>query len=433
LRWRRRALAASLALLGMVGIGWAVRGRVGPIRAVPTTRVERGSLALSATARGELRPEESAMLVAPMAGSSLQIMALAKTGTYVEKGDVVVELDPAQLEFDLRQARSKLDETELEIRKARGEAAVRAGEDQVALIKARFALRRAELQVSRNELASAIDARKNLLALEEAERHLAQLESDVVSRQVTSQAAIDVLEARRAKALLDRDHASRLLGEIRVRCPIAGLVSVRENNDAAGGFFFTGMVLPEYRVGDQADPGSVIAEVLGGDRLTLQVQLDEADRASVSPGMTAEVRPEALPGVTLTARVADAAGMVSGRGFFRGASAPKFGATLELQETDARLRPGMTAEVTIRGDPKEGLLLPRQSVFEREGKWVAYVRQGRRYEARPVEITHRNATHVAVEGLEEGTEVALVNPEAGRKDAASSSASQGPTLGGGGR
>ncbi len=428
----RRGLGWLLIALPVIAIAWALRGRVVPARAVPTTRAERGSLEMTAIARGEFRPARSAMLVTPMAGSSLQIIALAETGTRVEAGDVAVELDPAQLEIDLETARSKLAEIEQELRKGKAEAEVRTGEDEVALIQARFARRRAELQVSRNELLSAIDARKNRLALEEAERHLAQLESDVVSRQASSQAALEVLQARRAKAILDRDRALRLIGEIRLRSPIAGLVSVRQNRDAAGGFFYTGMVLPDYRVGDEANPGTVIAEVVGGERMTLQVQLDEADRASVGPGQVAEVRPEALPGTTLTARVANAAAMSAPGRVFRSPGAPRFGVTLEMDSVDERLRPGMTAGVTIRGESAEGLLLPRQCVFEQEGKWVVYVRDGDRFQTRPVQITHSSATRVAVSGIEEGTEVALVNPEEGRQDTSRRPPSQGPPLAGGG-
>ena len=49
-------------------------------------------------------------------------------------------------------------------------------EDKVALLKAKFDVRRAELEVGRNELVSDIDAKKNLLTLEQAKRHLEQLQ-----------------------------------------------------------------------------------------------------------------------------------------------------------------------------------------------------------------------------------------------------------------
>ena len=44
-------------------------------------------------------------------------------------------------------------------------------------------VRRAELEVKRNELLSTIDQKKNLLNLEEARRRLKQLESDIKSKQ----------------------------------------------------------------------------------------------------------------------------------------------------------------------------------------------------------------------------------------------------------
>ena len=41
-----------------------------------------------------------------------------------------------------------------------------------------------------------------------------------------------------------------------------GLVSIEKNMDAAGGLFFTGMSVPDYHAGDQAQPGSAIAQVV---------------------------------------------------------------------------------------------------------------------------------------------------------------------------
>ena len=51
-------------------------------------------------------------------------------------------------------------------RKGQADASVQAAEDKTAMIKAKFAVRRAELDVSKNELLSEIDAKKNDLALE---------------------------------------------------------------------------------------------------------------------------------------------------------------------------------------------------------------------------------------------------------------------------
>jgi hypothetical protein len=90
----------------------------------------------------------------------------------------------------------------------------------------------------------------------------------------------------------------------------------------------------------------------------------------------------------------------------------------------------MSAEILIRGaEVKDRLLLPRQAVFEREGKLTVYVRAAAGFEAREARISHRNATHVAVEGLREDDEVALVDPEEQRGRPGGADAPAGPAVG----
>jgi len=46
-------------------------------------------------------------------------------------------------------------------------------------------------------------------------------------------------------------------------------VVIHANRDSTGGFFFGGMTLPDYHVGDQVNPGSSIAEVIDLAKLEL--------------------------------------------------------------------------------------------------------------------------------------------------------------------
>ena len=116
------------------------------------------------------------MLTAPpVGGGALQITRLSHTGLPVKKGDIVIEFDPSEQRYKLEQNRSELLQADQEITKAKADAAVLAAQDKVALLKARFDVRRAELDVQKNELVSAIDGKKNQLALEQAQRVLAEL------------------------------------------------------------------------------------------------------------------------------------------------------------------------------------------------------------------------------------------------------------------
>ena len=54
--------------------------------------------------------------------------------------------------------------------------------------------------------------------------------------------------------------------------------------------------------------------------------------------------------------------------------------------------------------------MPRQAVFQKNGKNHVFVKAGDRFEQREVKIVQRTESRVAVSGLAEGTEVALVDP-----------------------
>ena len=159
----------AVILCALVGVVAAVR-RASPATAaddVPTVRVKRGDLDMKVLLTGELRASHSEMMIAPpIGGGALQITHLLHTGAPVKKGDLVMEFDPSEQHYKLDQNRSELLQAEQEITKAKADAAVVSAQDKVALLKARFDVRRAELDVQKNELVSSIDARKNDLALE---------------------------------------------------------------------------------------------------------------------------------------------------------------------------------------------------------------------------------------------------------------------------
>ena len=187
---------------------------------------------------GELRASHSEMLTAPpIGGGALQITHLLHTGAAVKKGDLVMEFDPSEQHYKLDQNRSELMQADQEITKAKADAAVVAAQDKVALLKARFDVRRAELDVQKNELVSTIDARKNDLALEQAKRVLAELEQDVKSRSASNQATISLAEEKRNKAKLAMDQAQDNINKMRVMAPMDGLVALEKNEGAAEVFF----------------------------------------------------------------------------------------------------------------------------------------------------------------------------------------------------
>jgi HlyD family secretion protein len=409
--WKWLSITAVLVLAG-IAIAVAIQQLRPAPRIIPTTRVQKGTLELDVDTAGELRTPHSAMLVAPSVNGTLQIVRLLQTGTHVKAGEVVVEFDPSEQEYNLEQSRSQLAEAEQQIAKAKADAAVKTAEDKVALLKAKFDVRRAELEVSRNELVSEIDARKNLLNLEESRRRLAQLEQDINSRAASNTASIALLEEKRQTALLGMNQAQRSIDSMQVRSTIDGLVSIRENMDS--GITFYGMTLPEYREGDLVNPGRFLAEVLDLDQMEVLAKVYESDRSNLNVGQTAEVRLDALPGPAVQARVKSIAGMAA-RNDFGPNAISRFEVLFSFLNRGKDLRPGTSADVLVRGNQlKDQLFLPAQCLFEKDGKQIVYVKHGGNFEPTVTNVKFRTENRIAVD-LPEGTEVALVNPEEVKK------------------
>jgi multidrug efflux pump subunit AcrA (membrane-fusion protein) len=438
MRGRRLKWVLVLAVLvaGAARLGTAQQQFRRPQGGIPTVAVMRGRLEMRVYTTGELRASKSEMIVAPSMAGTLRIVRLAKTGEFAHAGDVVVEFDPSEQEYNLEENRLDLLEAQQEIAKAKADAAVQASKDQVDLLKAQFDVRRAELDVSQNEIVSAIDAKKNLLELEEAKRRLAQLEQDIKSHTVSNQAALDVSKEQERKAQLLMQQAEHNIQSMKVKTTIEGLVSLKENRQASGGIYFSGMKLPEYREGDQVWPGTMVAEVMNTSQMEINSKVDEGDRANLNTGEPVEVKVDALPGRTFPAKVKTVAGMASRGPMWSAAStASKFDVTIGLDQSSPEFRPGLTVQAEVLGgETKDVLLVPAQAVFEEAGKPIVYVKVGSGFEPRPVKVTQRSESQIAVEGVTAGTVVALVNPEERPPAGGPAGPGSQPTLvGGGGR
>lgn len=379
--------------------------------AVPTAKVVRGSLKLTVYATGELRAGRTVNLVAPPAGGALRILKLAPTGSSVKKDDVVIQFDPSDQQYALEQAKSDLAGAEQEIAKLRADNAVQASQDKLNMLTARYDVRRGELNAAGNEFVGAIDAKKNELTLDEARQHLAQLERDAAARVSTSTAALAVLEEKRHKAQLAMDRAQSIIDNLDVKSPIDGLISVKENRDGQY-FFFSGMVLPEYKEGDTTASGRNIADVIEAGRMEVRAQVTEVDRGNLQTGQSAVVEIDALPGRTYTARVGPLGTTAAQGSFFQTTAVRRFDIVLNLDHPDPMMRAGSSLRVVIDGrEIKDALHVPRQAVFEKAGRNYVFLETGDRFERRDVKVLNATESRAVISGLHEGDVIALVDPD----------------------
>jgi HlyD family secretion protein len=421
---KRWTIVGALLVIGLVGA--AVVGALPDLTArtdqIPTTRATRGDVVIRVHATGELSARRSVPLVTPPVGATLQIVKLLPPGATVEPGDVVIEFDRAEQQYNLQQAESELAEADEELVKLRADAKVQAATDQLNLLHARYELRRAQIAVTGNEFVGRIEAEKNLLAVEEARRSLAQIEGDVTEHATGSRAGQAVQEEKRAKASITAELARRNIESMTVTAPIAGLIVPRSNQNAANGFYYTGMTLPDFREGDTANPGQVIADIVDLSEMEIRAKVPETERPLLTPGAPTQVEMEALPGAPLAGTAKGVAGLAQHSMWDTGTSR-QFDAAFALNRSVPGLRPGMTAQLVVEGETLSNVMhLPRQALFERNGKPVVFVADGAGFKPVEVKVVRMTETRVVLQDFPADVDVALVNPESRSRRASGSSA-----------
>lgn len=340
-------LVVVLAIVAAVWFG--LRNRAAA-QASPyqTVVAERGTLTATIGATGTVRANQTANLVWQTSGTVLEV--LVQPGDRVEAGQVLATLDPATLPQNIILAQADLVNAQraLENLQTSGAAAAQAELAYYQALDARDAARtRYDVLVStygENSTARPLLQARANLAL--AEARLADAEREY--ERLRNGPDPDDLAA--AEARVHAAEAALRAGQI--TAPFAGTVT---------------NVIPQ--AGDLVSPGQAAFRIDDLSRLLIDVQLSEVDINSVEVGQSVVVTLDAAMGQEYHGRVTQVAqaGTVA-------AGTVNFAVTVELTDADARIRPGMTAAVTITVRQLEDVLLvPNRAVRLVEGQRVVYV------------------------------------------------------------
>jgi len=276
---------------------------------VPTAPVRQGDVVIRSYTRGELRAVRSVTLTAPNLHGTVQVTRLASAGAFAREKDLIVEFDDSEVLSRLEEKQLELEQTDEQIKKAQAELAIRNNQDQVELLRARYSVRRAELEVKRNELLSDIDRQRNNLNLKEAVQRLKQLESDIKSRLQQAEAELAVLQAEKNKALVEQSREKQRLSQTKLLSSISGLVSIQQNR--FGGMRMFGTQIPDIREGDQVQPGMPVADVLDLSELEIVAKVGELDRANIREGQDVTIKLDALADKVLHGSIKTMSGTAS--------------------------------------------------------------------------------------------------------------------------
>ncbi len=312
--WRRKRvwIPALLALLAVLGFVLFSGEEEGPDYI--TAEVERRSLDLTVTATGSLRPTNLVEVGSEVSGRIDQVYV--DVNDRVDRGQVIARINTDVIGDQITQGRASLDAARAQVAQAR--ATLEVDEAQLA--------RLVEVQrLSDGRVPSQTELEQAEASVRRDRAALASAQANVVSAQ-----------ASLSSSLTNRDRAV-------IRAPVTGVVLARqiEPGQTVVASFNTPTLF-------------ILAEDLS--QMQLRVDIDEADVGQVEPGQRATFTVDAYPGRRFPARVTRidlASGNIASETQAEGTGAAlanavvNYEARLTVDNSQALLRPGMTATATI--------------------------------------------------------------------------------------
>jgi len=406
---RKRLLISALVIAVLTALAW------GGLRAIqltalenrneiPTTRVRKGKVTITVSARGELQGGNSEVLTAPMVGGDLPITSLKEPGERVKPGDIVVEFDTTAQEYNLREAQADLAEAEQQVIKAQADAQASLEETRYQTLATAAEVKTAELEVRKNPILAAVPAKQNEIALEAARNKQLQAEKDFSNKKATADAGVAIQKAAVEKSRVLAAQAQKQIESMTLKAKTAGYVNVQQNSNQNNLYY--GQQLPDYHVGDAARSGQAVAQIPDMSNWEVSASIPELDRGHLDQGQKVTIRAAAIPGREFRGHVKSLGG-TSGSAWDR-----RFECRIALDETGPELRPGMTSNILITVESLEDALwIPSQALFESDGRAFVYARTPQGFVSRDVKLVRRSESQAVITGIAEGEQVALSNPD----------------------
>lgn len=403
---RTIAIAGSVALLLVAAVLVAAFRRPST-PSIATYRVEPSQFTRRVTADGTLKAVEATPITAPHdVPRPLKIAWIADDGSVVKKDDSIVRFDPTEFENELlggtedrATAANKLSRADTDSSTTRTNLKRDARQAQSELEAARrFTFDDAEV-FSRYQR---IEAETDQQLAGEKKTHAEEV---LGVREMLARTDRDLLAIEDRKAGLRIRTAEQGLKALEIVAPHDGILVLQRD--------WRGEI---PRVGATMWQGSPIGEIPDLKAMKAEVFVLEADAAGLAGGQKAQVSLESRPGLKYSGKVTQVDKLARPR--MRGVPVQYFGVTVTLERTDpAVMKPGTRVRAVLELENlANAFTIPRQAMFDKEGKKIVYRKHGNRFD--PVEITISSSSAgrvVVTKGLVRGDELALTDPTA-KKD-----------------
>jgi HlyD family secretion protein len=439
-------------------------------------QVEKGDLDIQVQTVGVLDAARTHMVSSAIRGDKGKIIYLVDDGALVAKDDVLVRLDPTpfetevhrlggevrsltasvdsarqmleweknQKEREIQTARFNLKVAKLELHKlVEGEGPLQLAQYKGELDKAKEELDRyqdyivelgklqdqgfgnpTEITLARqkvDQLREMYDtARRRYTSYKEhvlptsieaarakadkAEMEIQQLEKGTDFKVARAQAVLAEVQGKLETAQTSLKQALDEMKKTTIKAPFGGIAILYET--------FRDGQKRKPRVGDLVWQNQPLLYLPDISTMIVNTQIREVDLHKVALGQPCAVRVDAFPDSLIRGKVT-LIGMLAAERFEGGIGEKYFQLTVTLEGQNNRLRPGMTARITVDSEDATGILyVPVHAVFNDGAHTFCYraVNNGK-FREQAVVVGRQNEDAVEiVSGLEKGDRVSLLRP-----------------------
>jgi hypothetical protein len=264
-------------------------------------------------------------------------------------------------------------------------------------------LDKAELEVRKGPIVSEIDRLKNEVTLADAREHVKSLTHSNQLKNTSAAADLRILELKRDRQKLTWQRAQANADKLLLKTPLGGMVAL--------GVVWRHGSFGHPQEGDQLWNGEPIAQIFDPSQMQVDLEINEADGALLTPDTKAIVHLDAYPEVVVPAHFSVASPAATSA---LGSPLRTFNATFLIDAHDPHLMPDLSAGVDIDlPSSQRGALLPRTAVHYRDGKaYVTLVRASGAREERQIELSGFDDQNVQVaSGLAAGDRVVMSTGE----------------------
>lgn len=336
-----------------------------PARQLATAMVEARDISFAILSAGDIGPADQVSVRSEVPGRILELPV--DIGDQVKKGELLCRLDDRDLQTERQQRQAEIAGTRLQIESAR------------------LNLEKAQRDFERNrklfeDLTISKEAFENFKTDFERAENQVQLASNSLDR---AEKALDLVEYRLTKTRLEAPFDCTVL--IRP-------VSLGQTVSGAAGF----------------NSGTEIMTIANLNDMIVNAHVNQADVIRLTPNQAVDISVESLPGLRLRGSIERIAPQATIRNGIKG-----FTTRIQIEEMDSRVRPGMTATLSIPVASAEHVLcVPLAAVFSEEGTRFVYVKSGQVIQKRPVNIGITDYQFAEVQkGLSAGELVLLEPPK----------------------